>query len=361
MGELQQAGIGGTPQGSPLTRPVVERPVLRRPVLPTAAATSIGSLPHTDPAAAVALVLDVLGDLPAAPQLPQRHPAEGMLAQAVDGVAGVSAAPDGTLDVDPTVLDPEAPVDTSFDGEAWAGLRTFLDAVAHRRGPVKLQLTGPLTLGLALVHAGVDADVAFRLAGHAVHDRAQALVAHVVDRASHAGLVVVLDEPGLVAWGTPGFPLKGDDLVDLLSGGLASLGTGVLTGVHCCGDVDLKLVTGAGPDLISLPATSDVVDNAATLTTFLDHGGLVAWGVVPTDRPIGTSPDPLWRRLSEVWAELTQAGCDPIRLRQQALLTPACGLANHDLRQAAHVLDLTLGVAERVHSQAVAVRMSVGA
>ncbi|MDQ3758235.1 MAG: hypothetical protein M3394_10345, partial [Actinomycetota bacterium] len=93
----------------------------------------------------------------------------------------------------------------------------------------------------------------------------------------------------------------------------------------------------------------------------LDRGGLVAWGVVPTDRPLGAASDPLWRRLSEVWADLAAAGCDPIRLRQQALLTPACGLANHDAPQAAHILDLTLGVAERVHSQAVAVRMSVGA
>ena len=353
--------MGGTNRGSVAVRRVPEPPVLRRPVLPTAAATSIGSLPHTDPVEAVALVLDMLADLPAAPQLPQRHSAEGMLAQAVDGIAGVSVGPDGALHVDRSVLDPEAPVDASFDGEAWVGLNAFLAAVATRHGPVKLQLTGPLTLGLALLHAGAGPDVAFRVAARVVHARAKTLVAHAVAQAPHAGLVVLLDEPGLVAWGEPGFPLKGDDLVDLLSGGLAALGAGVLTGVHCCGDVDLSLVAGAGPDLISVPATTDVVDSALTLTTFLDHGGLVAWGVVPTDRPIGATPDPLWRRLSEVWAELTQAGCDPIRLRQQALLTPACGLANHDPQQAAHVLDLTLGVAERVRSQAVAVRMSVGA
>jgi hypothetical protein len=361
VAELQQAGIGGSTKAPFAARRVPEPPVLRRPVLPTGAATSIGSLPHTDPAVAVALVLDVLADLPAAPQLPQRHPAEGMLAQAADGVAGVSVGPDGALHVDRAALDPEAPVDVSFDGEAWTGLHAFLAAVAGRRGPIKLQLTGPLTFGLALLQAGAGADVAFRVAARAVHDRAKALVAHAVERAPHAGLVVLLDEPSLVAWGEPGFPLKGDDLVDLLSGGLAALGSGVLTGVHCCGDVDLSLVAGAGPDLISVPATADVVDSALTLATFLDHGGLVAWGVVPTDRPIGATPDPLWRRLSEVWADLTQAGCDPIRLRQQALLTPACGLAGHDPQQAAHVLDLTLGVAERVRSQAVAVRMSVGA
>ena len=343
-----------------MPRPVERRPT-RKPLLPTAAATAIGSLPHEDQVEAVALVLDALHDLPAAPQLPRRHRAEGMLAQAVDGVLGVTVTPDGDIAADTDVLDPEAPVDGTFEGEAWVGLRTFLDAVGTRRGPIKLQLTGPITLGLALTHAGVPSELAFGVAGAAVQARARALVAHATERAPHAGLVVLLDEPGLTAWSSSAIPLKGDYLVDLLSGSLASLGSGVLTGVHCCGAADWKLVAAAGPDLVSLPATPDLVESAPTLSTFLDRGGLVAWGVVPTDRPIGASPDPLWRRLGEVWIELAAAGCDPIRLRQQALLTPACGLAGHDPQQAAHILDLTLGVAERVHSQAVAVRMSVGA
>jgi hypothetical protein len=339
----------------------VERRPAHRPVLPTAAVTAIGSLPHDEPLEAVTLVLETLPDLPAAPQLPRRSTTEGMIAQAVDGVPGVTVTPEGNLVADLDALDPEAPVDATFDGEPWVGLRTFLDAVAGRHGPIKLQLTGPLTTGLALTHAGVDPDLAFAVAGTAVQARARALVAYATERAPHAGLVVLLDEPGLTAWSSSDIPLKGDYLVDLLSGSLASLGPGVLTGVHCCGAADWKLVAAAGPDLVSLPATPDLVASAPTLSTFLERGGLVAWGVVPTDRPIGVSPDPLWRRLSEVWVELAAAGCDPIRLRQQALLTPACGLAGHDPRQAAHILDLTLGVAERVHSQAVAVRMSVGA
>ncbi|HEX2039249.1 MAG TPA: hypothetical protein VHF47_05890 [Acidimicrobiales bacterium] len=360
MEERHQVKTPTTTQPAPMTQRVERRPA-RRPVLPTAAATAIGSLPHDDPKAAVGLVLEGLPDLPAAPQLPCRNPAEGMLAQAVDGVRGVSATPDGALEVDVELLDPEAPVDVAFAGEPWVGLRTFLDAVAARRGPVKLQLTGPLTLGVALTHAGADPEVAFEVAGAAVQARARALVALAAARAPHAGLVVLLDEPGLTAWSSYDIPLKGDHLVDLLSGSLASLGAGVVTGVHCCGAADWKLVDAAGPDMISLPATPDVVDSAPTLSSFLDRGGLVAWGVVPTDRPIGAAPDPLWRRLSELWADLAAAGCDPIRLRQQALLTPACGLANHTPQQAAHILDLTLGVAERVHSQAVAIRMSVGA
>lgn len=339
----------------------VTRQAVGRPVLPVAAATAIGSLPHVDPSAAAALALDLLPALPAAPQLPRRHPAEGMLAQAVDGMAGVSTTADGSLAVDPACFDPDRPLDVGFESEAWRGLNAFLAAARTRRGPVKLQLTGPVTLGVALEDAGLPAEVAFRAASAAVSARARALVALATDALPTCGLVVVLDEPGLMAWGSERLPLKGDDVVDLLSGGLASLGNRVVTGVHCCGDIDWKLVTTAGPDLISGPVGPGLAQAAPTLAPFLERGGLVAWGVVPTFGPIGDDPDPLWRKLADLWCEMTRAGCDPIRLRQQALLTPACGLAGHDARQAAHILDLTMGVAERVHSQAVAIRMSVGA
>jgi hypothetical protein len=332
-----------------------------RPVLPTAAATGVGSMPHVDPDAAAVAALQLLPDLPAAPQLPRRHPHEGMLAQAVDGMAAVRVDDSGDIEVDLAAFDPDRPVGVSFDGESWVGLRAFLSAARSRRGAVKLQLTGPVTLGVALLDAGVPADIAFRAAGNAVTARARALVSMASDALPAAGLVVVLDEPGLAAWGTDRLPLKGDDVVDLLSHGLASLGPHVVNGVHCCGDIDWKLVTTAGPDLVSMPVSPRLVETATTLGAFLERGGLVAWGVVPTDRPIGADPDPLWRKLADLWCDMTRTGCDPIRLRQQALLTPACGLANHDPVQAAHVLDLTMGVAERVHSQAVAIRMSVGA
>ena len=58
-------------------------------------ATSIGSLPHTDPVEAARLVLRTQPDLPAAPSLPQRSPLEGMLPQAMWGMSGIEIDPDG--------------------------------------------------------------------------------------------------------------------------------------------------------------------------------------------------------------------------------------------------------------------------
>jgi len=48
-------------------------------------------------------------------------------------------------------------------------------------------------------------------------------------------------------------------------------------------------------------------------------------------------------------------------LRTQAMVTPACGLYRHGVPQAEQVLTFTNRLAERLHDQAIGVRLSVGA
>jgi methionine synthase II (cobalamin-independent) len=326
------------------------------------AVTSIGSLPHRDADSASAFILRHHPGLPAAPQLPRRSPFEGMVAQAARGIPGVTVAPDGTLEVDVDVLDPAAPTRPTFDGASHAGLLAFLSLAAGRTEPVKLQLTGPITLGLALVEAGADAEVAFPVAAAAVRAEGAALLAHCRRRLPEAPFLVFLDEPGLVRVADGGLGIEPEATVDVLSSALAVLEEEAITGVHCCGPTDWRLASAAGATVLSMPVDlTSAMASSTALNGHLDRGGWIAWGVVPTHEPLGTDPDRLWRRLSSVWCELVQAGCDPIQLRTQALVTPACGLAGHGVSQAARALRLATTVAARVTDQAVAARLSAGA
>jgi len=324
--------------------------------------TSIGSLPHTDPIAAVDFVLTRQRRLPAAPSLPQRSPLEGMIAQAAWGIPGVTVHDDGSLDPVAAEMDPAAPIaDPDLAGEPFVGLRTFLDAVADRTAPIKLQLTGPVTLGLALHAAGAERDLAFAVAGHAVRSRAASLLDLAQATAPACDLVVMLDEPGLVGLLDPDFPLDREAAIDITSGALAVIEQVATTGLHCCGPTDWKLALQAGPDILSVPVGQGIEQAGGALGRFLDDGGWVAWGAVPTDEPIGANPGRLWRQLSASWCDLVQAGCDPIMLRTQAMVTPACGLALHGVSQAERVLGLTRQVGARLHDQAIGVRLAVGA
>jgi hypothetical protein len=334
--------------------------------LPMAASTAVGSLPHTDPVDAARFVLHRLADLPAVPSLPRRSPREAMLAQGAVGIAGVSIDASGALVVlDPDGLDPEAPVHTPLDDDAFCGLRTFLveaEAAGHR-GAVKWQVTGPVTLGLALIRAGVPVPTAFALSAHAVDRRIEDLAAAVAAGLPGCDQVVVVDEPGLGVVLRDGAPLGREESADLVSGALASLeraGSVAVAGVHCCGEADWGLVLACGPQLLSLPVGPGVLPSATALGRYLDGGGLVAWGAVPTDRPLSAQADRYWHDLVALWCELVRSGVDPIRLRTQALVTPACGLAHHDVDQAARVLELVAEVGTKMATQAVAATMNLG-
>lgn len=325
-------------------------------------ATTIGSLPHTDPAAAATFVLERQPRLPAAPSLPNRSAVEGMLAQAAWGIDGVTVLSDGSLDVDARSVDPAAPLlDPGIGGEPFVALRAFLAAVAGRRAPIKLQLTGPVTLGIALHGLGVPAKRAFAVAGAAVRARASALVRAAQDAAPVAPLVVFVDEPGLTGVMDRSFPLDPNSAIDLVSSSLAVLEPHAITGLHCCGPADWRVVLQAGPQILSVPVGVGAVEHAGAISAFLERGGRMAWGAVPTSGPLGATPERLWQQLSAEWCGLTQGGCDPVLLREQALITPACGLALHGEPQAELVVTLTNQVARRLETQTHGMRLTVGA
>jgi hypothetical protein len=320
-------------------------------------ATACGSLPHTDVADATALLLETVGGLPAAPTLPRRHPAEGMLAQGAWGMTGVVVDDHGALVVDdPDLVGADDIGDGADDlpAEPFAATLGFLDALADRRwrGPLKLQLTGPVTLGTALVAAGVAPRRAFPAADMAARRRVRSLVAVARRRLPKAPLVVVVDEPGLGAATLGDAPVGVEEAVDLVSGALAAVEADAVSGLHCCAVADWGAVLRAGPQLLSIPVEVGASVRAADLGPFLDRGGWVAWGAVPTGGPLGSvtgaGTGRLWRRLAARWHWLADGGVDPVLLRRRALVTPACGLAMHDVNQAELVLRLTAALGDRV-------------
>ncbi len=331
----------------------------RATALAAGLATGIGSLPHTDAHAAAELVLRVTPDLPAVPQLPARDPREGLIAQWALALPEVEVHADGSLSVPGGAPSREAP-HCRLDDFAHGGLAAFVElAAAAPPARVKVQVTGPLTLGRALAGAGMPAQRAYRRALEAVHEWARVLEAHLRLRLPATSLVLFFDEPALADFRGDDAPLDREAAVDLLSAALAA--PDCITGVHVCGDGDLGVALEAGPDVVGVEVRADLVERAVALSRFLDGEGWIAWGAIPSHGPVGDSADPYWRAIALLWCELTRRGCDPLRLRSRGLVTPACGLAGHGVSQAERALRLACELGERVHDQAVATRLSLGA
>jgi methionine synthase II (cobalamin-independent) len=254
------------------------------PLLEPGLVTGIGSLPHTDPAAAAAFALAAT---PALPAMPSR---DGMIEHAVAG---------GLED----------------------GARAFL--TAHPDGPVKVQLTGPVTLAVAL---GDEA-------------RARGIV-----RANAAALAQRLDgRPVLCFLDEPAFAqLEPARAGALLADALVDVDAIATSGVHCCGSADWSVIADAGPRVLSLPVELAEAIDDRTLLRHLDRDGWIAWGAVPTDRPVEIADvEDLWRSLD---AQLVR---DP-RLLARSIVTPACGLAHHTVESAETVFTLARELGRRI-------------
>jgi len=325
----------------------------------------IGSLPHRDLDAGIRFALDAT-TIPTVPSLPKRSPAEGIIVQSMLGIDGVTVGQYGAISVDVNRVDPLADVTTDLQHDAFAGFRRFLELAAERHAvrpieAVKWQLVGPVTLGMALLRAGVPGHDAFDVSVRAVRCHVQHLLDAVEAAVPGARQLVFIDEPAMVDLTDAHFPVAPDTAIDLVSGALAAIEPRALSGLHVCGDADWSTLIAAGPQILSVPIGASIVDAAGYLQQFLARGGIVAWGAVHTDGPISTTVERPWRQLTQLWCQLVERGCDHVMLRTQCLVTPECGLGLHSPAVAERVHHITAEVSRRVHDQARATRFVLGA
>jgi methionine synthase II (cobalamin-independent) len=295
-------------------------------------ASGVGSLPGTDPAEALRLVLGELPDFPHVPELPDRGPGADLIGRSAALLVDVA------FDLTPAGwrLVPRPGIDQRRAREF---LDRDLDAV-HRvaegwTGLLKVQAAGPWTLaaGLersrgdrAVVDAGARRDLAQSLA-----EGLTAYVADVAARVPGARVVVQLDEPSVPAVLLGGLPtisgfgklsaVEAHVVEQELAAVVAALPGPVV--LHCCAPrapLDLFRAAGAG----ALSFDLGLVQDLDAVGTAIEAGVHLLPGVVPgtdTDIPAAKATA---SRLQAWWREL---GFPADQLSAAVTLTPSCGLA----------------------------------
>jgi len=306
--------------------------------------TAMGILPHTDLEAALALALSV--DIPFWPQLPRVSYYEDMYVQASEGFPGIILDIDNqrlTLDTarfyDELLAYAEASQDPAFFALSPACstvFRRFLSLDLHDRVAIRGQMIGPISFGLKVAdearkpiiyNSDVKAILFEFLAGKINRQLAEL-------RAVHPNAFVWLDDPGLefIFSSLSGYT----DIAarDDMAGFLASLDG--LKGLHLCGNPDCDFLLTAGLDLLSCDAFTrgEVLTRyAGPIKHFLDRGGVLSWGIVPTGVS-DLAPEnvqTLVDRLEAQWQYLVERGINRDQIVWQGLLAPAtCCLVNPD-------------------------------
>lgn len=298
--------------------------------------TGVGSLPHADPGTAARLA--GVPSVPYLPQLPLRHPEEGMLRQWGDGLCGCGAAgSEGGLGYG---------AEPGPRAEAFVGAAAALDLLAGFSPPlVKTQATGPITLAAAMRAGGHPGDGLWDCVVSGLSGRVAGHLARIASRLPAAGIVVVFDEPALVAV-RPGAPGAGAALAALSE--VVSGVEGARVGVHCCGDADWGTVAEVGAHWLSMDAAAlghGFVEGATRIAGAVSSGARIIWGAVPTDPLPLPSVETLVARVRRAEGLLVLAGAD-VRVLDGALVSPACGLAGMTVEAAVQVTARVEAVAE---------------
>jgi len=324
--------------------------------------TGIGSLPHLDSQEACRLILHTF-DIPFWPQLPGLSFKELMIPQYSEGLPFLK------IDAQKEAIWIERNSSDELERfyESWTeesrisisedfaqGMHVFLETIRTKNfALLKGHVTGPLTFTLGLKdHTGkpVYFDEEFREISLML---LKAKTRWQLDQLKqHAEKVIIfIDEPILSALGSSGYLgvnsaeasrlLK--ELIDVIRS------EGGISGIHCCGNADWPMVINCRPDIINFDAY-DYIDTLALYPDqfrgFLEKGGYLAWGIVPTSEAItGENPESISQCFQKSIEKLS-VHIPRDLVFSNILLTPSCGTGSRTVEETLKIFQLLMRLKE---------------
>jgi methionine synthase II (cobalamin-independent) len=325
-------------------------------------ATGIGSLPLLDVQEAVELILRYVGSAPFWPQLPRIDARESMVAQFSENLPGLKFDA-GTLhfvsegkgkllelfyekfierDLDYFKISPD------FS----RGLHAFYQRLNNKDLSdmqfIKCQVTGPFTFCAGINDANGNAILHDKVLRQAMANGLSMKALWQLDLFKRFGkkMIMFFDEPYLSAVGSAYTPVNRNEVIDVLSELASGLDSqDCLIGIHCCGNTDWSMLTDTqGLDIINFDAfgfQERFVLYANNLNNFLKKGGIICWGIVPTqDVSADYTPELLIEKIKSGLDILVKKGIDRDILMERLMISPACGLGTLDAPRAKEILSL---------------------
>jgi len=322
----------------------------------------IGSVPLTDAQEAWSLVLTYFPEIPAWPQLPCRSYLESMYTQFSERFPGVVLEGERIYVNREQDLNPGLERlylaylqgDTQYGAvgrDYAAGLALLLEDKVPFMQPleaIKGQVTGPISWGLTVVDQNrrpiLYDEILAEAVSHHLHLKAAWQEREL--RRFSGNTILFVDEPYMSTFGSAFVALSREQVIDLLEEVFA--GISGLKGVHCCGNTDWSILLSTSVDILSL----DAYEYAEALAlypdqvqAYLDRGGVIAWGIVPTGPQAATETvESLVARLNDAINLLVEKGVPRDALLRAGLVTPSCGTGPLSPELAERVFYLTAGV-----------------
>lgn len=311
--------------------------------------TGIGSVPLLNGKEACQKIIESY-DIPFWPQLPKRGFHENMYAQFSQGIPGVVMGENKVY------------IDTShdFSRESQLVLQDFIDEKGEhykvkrqhtsgfysfmrmgeqlKKKPwIKGQITGPISYGLQvcdekrkpILYNEFVMDIVVKVLTMKLKWQEEML------KSVNRNTIIFLDEPFLSAFGSAFVSLTEEQVIGYVNQMFDAVKS--VKAIHCCGNTNWGLVTRTNTDIISFDAYEygeNFVLYHKDIKEFLNRGGVIAWGIVPSSAVIKEeSAESPARKLDSLIQKLVKDGIDEGLLLERALITPSCGTGSLSIEE----------------------------
>ncbi|MEE9151493.1 MAG: methionine synthase [Thermoplasmata archaeon] len=332
--------------------------------------TGIGSLPYTSFKEAYDLIIQNLKEIPFWPQLSNLSFKENMYAQFsyllpnlvidetnkrvyIDTSKETGEAEDFLVQILEENVD-----HFKYDEEYFHGLFGMLEKKENLKDikVFKGQITGPISLGFQVTdenrkpifYNDFYRDMMIKNLRMMAKWQESALK-ELCDRT-----MIFLDEPFLSMIGSAFVSIDREKAIDHMNEVLS--GIKGIKAIHCCGNTDWGLVLETDIDVLNFDAYG-YADNlflySANVIEFLEKGGMIAWGIVPTNEEDlnKESADSLIERLENNMKTLAEKGISMDDILQSSLITPSCGLGPISISGAEKALPILREVSRKIRDK----------
>lgn len=337
---------------------------------PGTLATGVGSVPHTDPVKACNEVIRLFPLLPYVPTLPNRGLLENIVFCDSERLPGrvisegrllVDRERDLSGEMEQVYLDYIEGNYSAYavSAEYASGFHEFIKRKFNSPFAVKCQVTGPVTFGMQVVDAekrpvyydSQYADVLSKL----IALRARWLEQTLITSTGVRDTLVMVNEPYLAALGSSVVPIDMDTVISGWTDIAGQLDGSI--GIHCCSNTDWKFIFSLDPGVVSFDAYATAKEFMLyrdDLCSYMESGGVVAWGIVPADNRIFSqeTPDSLFKRYMGIRKDLTAYIPEKL-FDAQSMVTPSCGIRFATEAESYEIMNTAAMIAARARGEPV--------